>query len=449
MADTKPPGFVDPAKNNADVAAKQAAQDINGQSTVTGDFSDTSAALDALAAAKGKPPIEPSAPAAGTPPAAAAAPAAGTPPASVTPPAAAAPPAVPPAATPPPADDPVVKRAAELFKDSPSLPAGAAPKSSEAFASIKMQAAKDIVEKEKQIAELTKKLEESKNPSPEVLEQQKELESLREWRTKMDVDFDPRFKSFDADAEKHREFIYAQLRQSPAITEDTIAQIKKHGGPEMVNLTKVFAAVNDPMTQRLVESKVADIAQIKFNKDQAVKAAKENLTGYLGEREKQWKLAATQHSTETRKQLEPILAQAGWLKEKTPAADGSDKAAVEEHNAFVKATREQVEVVLNDDTPQMRAILTAGTIQLFNLQRVHEALRKDYDDVKAKLVEVTERYDKVKASSRTRLPESAAPAGGTPPPAAPKPESQINLRTDVALDNLAKSIMEKRAAAAA
>jgi hypothetical protein len=427
MADSTntPPVIPDPAKHNAEIAAKLAAQDINGKSTVTGDFSDASGALDALAAQVK--PKEPAAPAASTPPAAPAAPV-----------------VIPPAS--PPADDPAVKRAAEFFKDSPALPPGAAPKSSEAFAAIKLQAAKDIVEKEKKIEELTKQIEKSKQPSPEILEKDRELEDLRAWRAKLDVEFDPKFKQFDTQAEQHREFIYAQLRKNPGITEATINEIKKYGGPDMVNMSKVLAVANDPTLQRIVESKVADIEQLKYNKDMAIKGAKDNISGYLTEREKVWKEASTQHAVIAKQELEKMIPSFDWLKEKTPAADGSDKAVVDDHNKFVQEVRQQIGAVLSDNTPQMRAILIAGTVQLFNLQRVHDDTVKERDALKTQLDDVTSKYNKVKDSSKNRLAESAAPSAGTAP-AAPKVEDQVNLRAGDALDALARKISEQRTAA--
>lgn len=421
---------------NAELALKQASQDISGKPTVTGDFTDSSAALDALAAQVK--PKEPAAPAAGAEPAAPAAPVVPAKPAAAPP---AGDPVTPPA---PVVDDPVTKTAAELFKSSPALPPGVSPKSAEAFAAIKIKAAQEVVEREKKIAELTEQLKASKNPSTEQLEKEKELEEHRAWREKLDVDFDPKFKKFDTEANQHREFIYAQLKKNPAVSDDVIAAIKKYGGPDNVNMAKIFEKLNDPTLQRLIEAKLADVEQIKYNKDQAVKAAKENLAGYLGDREKTWKAASTQHATITKQKVDTFLPAFDWFKEK-PATE-PDAAT---HNEFIKTLKGQVEEAIRDDSPDMRAVLVTGMAKLFYLQREQETLTKKLADAEAKLAEVTGKWEKIKNSSRSRLDESAAPPGGGSSPAPVKVENQIGLRTPDALDAIAKQVMESKAAKAA
>ena len=266
---------LDPAAHNAEVVAKQKAQDIAGHSTTTGEFGDATDALDKLAA-EVKP--KPEADVVADEKAAAEA-----------------------AAKPDPAAEAAAKAAEELarkadefFKDSPKLPPGASPKSSEAFSTIKQKAAQEISAREQQIEDLKKQLEDAKRPGTDQLTKDKELEELRAWRAKLDVDSDPKFKEHDKAIEQSREFIYAQLAQNPSVTPEILAQIKKHGGPDKIDLVKFFGAVNDPTLQRLVESKVADIQMAKYNKDQAIKAAKENIGEYVKERQESTTKAATE-----------------------------------------------------------------------------------------------------------------------------------------------------------
>jgi len=61
------------------------------------------------------------------------------------------------------------------------------------------------------------------------------------------------------------------------------------------------------------------------------------------------------------------------------------------------------------------------------------------------LAEVTEKYDKIRKASQSRLGESAAPTAGKP--AAPKGSEQVNTRPGDALDAIARQIMEQRAQA--
>lgn len=427
-----PVGMPDPVKNNAEVAAKQAAQDIGGQSTVTGDFGEATDALDKLAAQ--------------------------VKPADVTP-VADAPPKKDDAGAPPPAapvpDAEAIKRAEELkhaeefFKDSPKLPPNASPKSSEAFSSIKVKAAQEISAREQQIAELKKQIDAAKNPTTETLQKEKELEELRQWRAKVDVDFDPKFKEYDKTVEQSREFIYAQLAKSPAFPPEVIAQIKKYGGPDKVNLVKLFATANDPTLQRMVESKVADIHQTTYNRDKAIESAKSNLASYTQERSQASQKESAARVQEVTSHLSNMLGSFDWMTDRKADA-GADEAAkkeIEAHNAFVAQTKSEVQAAMTDESPQMRAILIAGYAKLVHLQRTLPVVEARAAKAEKALADVTAKWEAVKNSSRSRLEQSAAPAGGIQ--AAPKSGADVNQRPGDALDTLARQVMEKRAQAAA
>jgi hypothetical protein len=340
------------------------------------------------------------------------------------------------------------KRAEEIFKDSPSLPDRASPKSSEAFSSIKIKAAQEISARETEIeklratvAELSKKVENV--VPPETL---KEIEDLRTWRAKLDVDADPKFKEFDRSISASHEFIYAQLKKNPAITDAVIEEIKKFGGPENVKMDKIFEAIKDPTMQRLVESKLADIEMQKYSKEQAVKAAKDNIQKYVSEREQVAKASATAHNTVTKQRLDPMIGQLEWFSKKTvdEKADAATKKSIEEHNTFVEQTGQQLAAALQDDSPEMRAILLTGMAQLFNLQREHKTKVAELEATKKSLEEITAKWEKMKGASTTRLRESGAPSTGLPKI---KPSTETNIRTGDALDAIAKQVMEERAAA--
>lgn len=342
-----------------------------------------------------------------------------------------------------------LKKANELFQDAPQLAPNASPKSAEAFSAIKIRAAQEISKLQADLEAKAKELKElsakAGAPSPEQLAKEKELEDLRAWRAKMDVDFDPKFKTFDASIAKSHEFIYAQLRKSPAVTEDTIEQIKKYGGPDKCNLTELFKAINDDNLTNTVKSEITGVMKQRFEKDQAVKSAKENLNGYLADRAKNFQESTTAHQQATATELGTFTNSLEWFKEKSAAekATAAEKAEIEEHNKFVADLKQQMVDTLRDDSPRMRATLITGVMQLFNLQRVHkaqtavfEALKKDHAALQAK-------WDRVKDSSRSRLEESNAPTG----PQAAKKVDIANLRTQDALDVIGKQIMEEKARA--
>jgi len=423
---TLPPGkSVIPAEHNAQVAQQVKSQDISGQSTATGEFGDAIDALDKLAAQV--PEVKPKV--------------------AATPEATPATPEATPATTPPGPDPALAKRAEELFKDSPTLPPNASPKSSEAFSSIKQKAAREISEREQQIEDLKKKLEAAQKPGPEALTRDKELEDLRNWRAKMDVDFDPKFKSHDQGIEQSRDFIYAQLAKNPAVTADMIAQIKKYGGPDQINLVKFFETLKDPTLQRIVESKVADIEMAKYQKEQAIKVAKENIGGYLKERQESQTKAQIAAAQAVSTSLDGMLGKLDWFAEKQAdaKADAPAKQEVADHNKFIAELREQVSVASKDDSPEMRAILIAGMAQLFNLQRRVPGIEAKLAASEKALQEVTSKWEAVKGASRSRLNESAAPAGGIAQQ--PRTDNNVNVSAADALDAIARQVMEKRAAA--
>lgn len=342
-----------------------------------------------------------------------------------------------------------LKSADEYFKDAAPLPPNASPKSSEAFSAIKIRAAQDISSRDQKIDELGKQIkdfeEKLKNPIPAELEA--EIKELREWRAKLDVEVDPKFKEFDKSNSQAREFIYAQLKKSPAISDAIIDEIKSHGGPEKVKWEKIFAAIDDPTTQRIIESKLADIEMADFNKAQAIKTAKENIGQYIGERQQAFTNSINSHTTSTKQILNDLTGRLDWFKPQSidAKADAVAKKEAEEYNAFITTTQKQVEEASRDDSPQMRAILLTGMAQLFNLQRVHEGTAAKLATVEKSLAEATEKLDRYKNASRSRNSESAAPANGTPLKAK---EPDFNARPTEALDDLMKQVMEKRSAAA-
>lgn len=429
------PDPIDPkaevAKNNEEVIQKQSAQDISGQSANGPTNFDAISSLDALRDKKiedAKKLVEPTDPPVEDP-AKAAAPVVPDPAKATPDPAKAAPdatPVVPDPAAEAAAAEAAAKKAAEeaavekIFKDSPSLPPNASPKSGEAFASVKLTAAREIsrleAEKEaltKQVAEAQEKL---KNPIPPELEQ--ELKTLREFRAKLDVDADPKFKEFDKTIEAANEFIYAQLRKSPVVTDEILADIKKYGGPANVNMEKILDAVKDPLIRRLVESKLADVEMTRYQKEQALASTKTNVSKYLEDREKEWQNAAKSHNDSTKQNLEALTSKIEWLNPKTvdPKLDANAKAAIEAHNAYATQMRKELNTAISDDSPEMRATLLVGMVQLFRLQSAYESVTQKLTKAEADLKAANETVTKLKSASVSRLRESGAPTTATPQP---------------------------------
>jgi hypothetical protein len=341
-------------------------------------------------------------------------------------------------------------RAEEMFKDSPQLPPGASHKSAESFAAIKIRAAQEIARRDAELEKLRKEHAEAqeKLKSTAPPEAVKELEELRKWRAKLDIEADPKFKEFDKTVEQTREFIYAQLKRSPVITAEVLAEIKKHGGPDKVLMDNIFKAINDPALQRSIESKLSDIEMVRFNKDKAIESARANVDEYIAERTKAATESLTQHNAATEKHLTELSGKLPWFSDKNvdPKADEPTRKEAEAHNAFVATTKQQLAAALKDDSPEMRAIMLAGMAQLFYLQKVHEGTSAKLTSVEKALADVTEKYDKLRKGSVSRLRESGAPPGG-PTTIAPKADDQFHKNAAQSLDDIGKQIMEERARA--
>jgi hypothetical protein len=343
-----------------------------------------------------------------------------------------------------------LKKADDYFKDQPSLPQGASVKSHEAFSSIKIKAAQEISKKDAELEAARKELatlkEASGKPSPELEKLRKENEEHAKWRAKMDVDFDPKFKEFDKDAEVGREFIYSQLRKSGIIAEPTIDKIKKLGGPDKVAMKPIFDALNDSTTQRLVEAKLADIEMSKYKKEQAIAQTKDNIVQYQTEREAAAAKASTESVESTKRELDQMWTTLEWTKNQTAkqGATEAEKTAVDNHNKFVADMRKELDAAIADNSPKMKATMLTAVAQLFNLQEVHKAAKAQLETLTKENTELKAFKDKVKAAGRSRLPESQAPTSGAA--SVQKPVNQFNTSAADGLDALAKQVMAERAA---
>lgn len=440
---TTNPAAPDAAAHNAAIAAKLAAQDAMGQSTAPQFNSDADAALDKLAALVPDPakPVEPATPDPADPEAVKKAEEA----------AAAAKVAEEAAAAQKAEEAELLKKADEaLFKGAPQLAPNASQKSADAFRDIKIRAVREQEALQAKLDEATKKLEDyakqTGQPTKEQLEMQERLKEHEKWRAKLDVEADPRYKEFDNTIKAAQDFIYAQLKQHPAITDAVIAEIKKYGGPEKVKLDKIFTAINDEQTATLVKAKLADIAVANYNKNQAIDAAKQNIEQYMQEKQTESQRVTEAYQGETRKALEGLMNNLDWTKPRKIEASmtAEDKKAAETHNAFVEQTKAQLEEGIKNDNPTLRATLLTGIAQLFNLQRVHESVKNSLAAAEKELKELREYKDRVKKAGTSRLQESNAPTSGALPAA--KPTNQFTTPAIDALDILAKQVSDERAA---
>ena len=336
-----------------------------------------------------------------------------------------------------------------IFKDAPKLPQGASVKSSEAFESIKLRASQEISKLSSELETLKKSLAEKEAAAgkvpPDVEQKLKEAEELKKWRAKLDVEFDPQFKTYDEEASQSRNFIYDQLKKG-GISDATIETIKKYGGPDKVLMKPILESLKDTSAQRLVEAELATIEKAKYKKEQMILSTKTNIDDYIKSKEEKDAKASTLAVEDTRKELDNLWKDLDWAKPQTPkqGATPEEKAAVETHNKFTAQIRKELDEAMTVNTPQMKATLLVSVAQLFNLQGAHKALKESFDKLETEAKELREFKSKFKNATRSRLPESQAPSSGLAP--LQKPVNQFTTSAADGIDALAKQVMAERAA---
>jgi hypothetical protein len=448
------------AENNAKVIAANAAQDLSGHSTAPNLGASTGSALDRLREtaiaqkkAEAGEPIEPAAPAPPNP---------GVVPEVTPKPATPAEPTEAEVLAKAKADaDAEIERnklaeaealktqTEELFKNVPPLPPNTSAKAGESFTALKQQAATQIRDLAKQIEDLTKaKTElEAKTKEPIPQEITKELEDLRQFRARLDIETDPKWKQFDAKVEQENEFIYAQLTKA-SIPAKTIEDIKKLGGPVNVNMEKILAAVTDPVTRQVITAKLADIEMTGYQKEQAIQKAKQDTRKYIEERQKEWEESTTSHNSATKKAIDNIVSKVPWLNtiEIDLKADEAKRKEQEAHNTYASAMRKELELASTDDSAEMRATLLVGMVNLFRLQTAHDLLDKAHKaagvESKKKIDELSATVERLKAAGTTRLRTSGSPASETT--AAVKPS--VNEKPGDALDRIRAAKLQQQQA---
>lgn len=328
-----------------------------------------------------------------------------------------------------------------FFKDSPSLPPKASAKSADAFQSVKIKAAQEISKLSAELDAHKKEVEALRAKTAEALtpEVKAEIESLREFRAKLDVETDPRFKKFDADIKAGDAFIYAQLSKSPLFTAEVKKQIEDLGGPSKVKMDAILTGIGDPLVTRLVEGKLAELEVKNYEKQEAIKSAQSNVKGYLEQRAKEWEQSTTSHNDATKTHLNTLAAQLPWLKPVTVAATATEqeKKAAEAHNAFATKTKAELDLAINDDSPDMRATLLIGMAQLFRLQNTTAVLTAERDSLLKERDAANASLAKLKAASTSRLRDGGGlPSGDPAKPTPAKASDQFNLTAADALDRI-------------
>src|SRR6185503_19619894 len=150
------------------------------------------------------------------------------------------------------------------------------------------------------------------------VELESELKELRSFRSKLDVEADPEFKTFDKTIADNTESIYARLK-ADGFTDEHIAKIKALGGPSEVDWDAVKM---DGRLKRFVDAKIIENENTLEKKNKAIAEAKAK-----------------------------------------DGATAAEKSAVESHNKLVKESNEFLAQAVADNSPELRSLLAVGYVQ--------------------------------------------------------------------------------------
>lgn len=336
------------------------------------------------------------------------------------------------------------KAAAEDF-EKVELPPYTKPKSVEAFAKVKALAGQKIAAIEAEKAKLAEELAAAKESASKAIkpEVEKELEELRAFRLKFDVEADPQFNKFDQTVKENEELIYARMKAA-GIDENSIKRIKELGGPEQVDWDAIKEKIPAPL-MRYIEAKIFENGDLSEKKRQAIEAAKKNASEFVKTRQEEIVNQTTGRAQATKAAFDAMLPKFDWLKEKPipVTAKPEEKAAIESANSLTKKVLADVQEALNDDSPEMRSILIAGFAQLMKVRADFDSAKAAHTAEIAKLTATIKEkeafIEKIKNASTPRLTGRATTPGEVTTPQ----KSSINEDPGEAVDRLLKEALAK------
>jgi len=332
------------------------------------------------------------------------------------------------------ADEPVVVTPEKDELDAVETPKNLKPKSAEAFETVKRIAREKLTASETRAKALEAKVKEFESKGTNVLtpEVKAELDELRSFRKKLDVESDPEFKSFDKKVEDNSEAIYAKLAQNGA-AEATIKKIKEMGGPGSIDWEPILSKL-PLVARRSIESKLVDSEEIAERKFKAIEDAKKNADEFLKTRVNQTEGQRKEAQTRAVTTLAGLRKEFRWLEPKTvdPKAkdQAAEKASVEAHNALIKESEDYLKEAMADDSPEMRATVAMAGPELFRTRAELASLKASTTTQIAKLgadlKEASALLEKIKKGSTTRLRDTSADSKAKPATDNETPEESLD-----------------------
>lgn len=334
--------------------------------------------------------------------------------------------------------------------DAIELPPHAKPKTVEQFTNVKTVARAKIAavttELEKAKAELETArtaIEDGKKNSFSA-EEKAELEELRNFRRGIDVESDPEFKKFDVEIESNNELIYSKLTKA-GFSKESIDKVKALGGPSGVD----WEGLADKLpaeVKRLIDVKLVENETISDKKARAIETAKKNSAEFLKTRQVTAEKSVTARRDATEKQLQGHVAKLPFLKiQEIPAnAKPEEKARIEAANKQAAEIQGDLKEALNDDSPEMRAVLITAYAKMIKLGE--DAKAKDaahaaeVSGLKKTLKEKEDFIAKIQKSGTPRL-NSSAPST----PDSSHRKTDIDESSSSALDRLRSEVESAKA----
>lgn len=292
-------------------------------------------------------------------------------------------------------------------------------------------------EKATKLAELEKKLSETKTVDPKVEEErQKQLDELAMYRRRYELDRDPELKSkFDSRITQAEESIMTTLKGNRAPEWLTKAIETAGGWNSFAASSKTFSLQGEdgvesvsaaeladrvlkalPVTERnLVQAAMMDQVQTSREKDRFLKEEQAKAKEYFAKREeseKQSRLQSEKQVEEAKKVLSEWRSKVDaeeWLKDKQVAANASDqeKEQAKEWNEYNKQIKKEVDKALAASDINSLLEVVHNSARYHAERRNVGVLQKENEKLKAALAEKDKEITKIKSAGKT-IPKSGS-----------------------------------------
>lgn len=326
------------------------------------------------------------------------------------------------------------------------LRADASPKTRETFENLKKIAqeresaalakASDF---EKQLGELRQQLDTVlKNPLPEDVK--KELEELRGFRARLDVQHTPEFRAkFDGRISANYDAVYSRL-QTHGLKPEVIEELKGMSQEQRDATIDGWLEKLPAQSRLYITAKLADNINLSEAREQELRRAQAEADKVLAAQRQAPVQQQEQRLQETIGVLRPVLDRVDWLHEKDiPATAGAEeKKTIEAWNTFAVEQQGRLRTALTDDSPRTRAEAALAV-------PLAAYFKREFEATKSKLAAVQGELDAIKKASsfsRAASRSVASPAGIAPAPAA-----RVNEDSGDALDAQWKEIQGRAARA--